>query len=250
MSLFRLLLDFLFHIDEKLVFIASHYGALAYLVLFGMLFIETGVVIMPFIPGDSLLFAAGSLAGMGDLNIWLLLFLGVLAAFLGDTANYWIGRLVGFELVNRYPKFIKKKYLDKAQSFYEKHGGFAIVLARFVPIVRTFAPFVAGIGEMTYAHFLMFNIMGGIFWVCLFTLLGFFFGHLPVVQQHFELAMIAIILISVVPIATQFLKAKWQSAQSMKKIAINPFAWLLFSVQPAFFPKRSEKRFWASPIYI
>jgi len=200
--------EFILHIDEKLIFITQTYGTLAYAILFAIIFIETGLVIMPFLPGDSLLFAAGTLAAIGSFNIVYLILLCITAAFLGDTTNYWIGHFLGQEMTRRFPKIVKPEYLAKAQAFYEKHGGMAIVLARFVPIVRTFAPFVAGVGKMTYPHFLAYNIIGGVIWVSLFTLLGFFFGNLPFVQQHFELAVVAIILISLLPMVVESIKAR------------------------------------------
>lgn len=217
MNLLKTALEFLLHVDEKLILITDQYGALAYGILFAIIFIETGLVIMPFLPGDSLLFAAGALAAIGSFNIVYLILLCILAAFLGDTANYWIGHYLGREMARRWPKIIKKEYMDKAEAFYEKHGGFAIVLARFVPIVRTFAPFVAGVGKMSYSHFLAYNIIGGVAWVSLFTLLGFFFGNLPFVQENFELAVVAIILISVVPIVIETIKAKREAKLVEKK---------------------------------
>jgi membrane-associated protein len=210
MQLIKFLIDFLLHIDKHLVLITQQYGLLSYAILFFIIFMETGLIVMPFLPGDSLLFAAGSLAALGSFNILVLLLLCVAAAFAGDTVNYWVGRTIGAKLLAKDSRFIKKSHIEKAQKFYEKHGGFAIVLARFVPIVRTFAPFVAGIGEMHYTTFLMYNLLGGIAWVSLFTLAGFFLGNIPFVQQHFEYAMVFIVLISVGPIAFELIKNKME----------------------------------------
>jgi len=209
LSILKLFIDFFLHIDKNLLMITHQYGAWSYAVLFVVLFLETGFVITPFLPGDSLLFAAGSLAALGSLHIWVLLAICVLAAFTGDTVNYWVGRLIGPQIFERESRFIKKKHLDKAHAFYQKHGGFAIILSRFIPIVRTFAPFVAGISKMSYPTFLVYNVIGGTLWVLLFTLAGFFFGNVTFVRQHFEYVMVAIVLISVVPIAIEFAKEKF-----------------------------------------
>lgn len=208
MQYLKLIIDFILHIDEHLVTITQTYGTLTYAILFAIVFIETGLVIMPFLPGDSLLFAAGAMSALGSLNIIHLIIILIAAAFLGDTANYWIGHFLGQKLMNKYPKIVKPEYINKAQEFYDKHGGKAIILARFVPIVRTFAPFVAGIGKMTYPHFLAYNIIGGAIWVLIFTLLGYFFGNIPFVQKNFELVILVIIAISVVPIIIEGIKAK------------------------------------------
>lgn len=218
----KLFLDFFLHIDKHLVFIINQFGIFSYLLLFLIIFMETGFVVTPFLPGDSLLFAAGALAGKGALNIYLLYFLVFLAAFLGDTANYWIGHFIGpkafdkeayFKIFGKklfLHKIFKEKYLKKAENFYEKHGGKAIILARFVPIVRTFAPFVAGIGKMHYGKFISYNLVGGFIWVTLFTLGGYFFGSIPFVEKNFHYVVVIIILISVVPILIEFLKNKME----------------------------------------
>jgi membrane-associated protein len=170
---------------------------------------ETGFVVTPFLPGDSLLFAAGALtASMGVFDIKLLWVLMVAAAFLGDTVNYWIGHFVGPRAFQSKSRFLKKEYLDKAQAFYDKHGGIAIVLARFVPIVRTFAPFVAGIGKMHYTRFLFFNVFGGLLWVSIMLLSGYFFGNIPFIKNNFHYVVVVIILISVVPIFVEWLKSR------------------------------------------
>jgi membrane-associated protein len=173
-----------------------------------VIFIETGLVVTPFLPGDSLLFAAGTFAGLGDLNAALLFFLLSLAAVLGDTVNYWIGHFVGPRAFSGEIRFLKKEYLDRTHAFYEKHGGKTIILARFIPIIRTFAPFVAGVGAMTYSHFITYNVVGGVVWVGLFVFVGYFFGNLPIVQENFSLVIIAIILISVLPGVIEFLRER------------------------------------------
>jgi len=208
MAVFKMLIDLFLHIDKYLVAITQQYGVWSYGLLFFVLFMETGFVITPFLPGDSLLFAAGSLSALGSLNIWVLLVICIVAAFVGDTANYWIGRFFGEQLFAKDRRFLKKAHLKKAQDFYDKHGGFAIVLARFVPIVRTFAPCVAGISKMKYTHFMIYNLIGGSLWVALFLLTGHFFGNIPFVKKNFELVMVAIVLISVVPIAYEIIQAK------------------------------------------
>jgi membrane-associated protein len=177
-----------------------------YVILFLIIFMETGFVVTPFLPGDSLLFAAGTFAALGSLNVWLLIVLLIIAAIVGDTVNYWIGHYMGDRAYN--VKWIKREYLDRTHAFFEKHGGKTIFLARFVPIVRTFAPFVAGMGHMSYGYFFSYNVFGGIVWVVLFTLLGFFFGNIPFVKQNFELVIIAIILVSIVPAVWEALKAR------------------------------------------
>ncbi|MFZ5855627.1 MAG: DedA family protein, partial [Chloroflexota bacterium] len=187
--------------------IIAQYGTWTYAILFFVIFMETGFVVTPFLPGDSLLFAAGTFAALDSgLNVWVLLILLMAAAILGDTANYWIGHYLGDRAYNI--KWIKREYLDKTHAFFEKHGGKTIFLARFVPIVRTFAPFVAGIGRMSYGFFFRWNIIGGITWVVIFTLAGYFFGNIPFVKHNFEFVIVAIILISVVPIGVEWLKAR------------------------------------------
>jgi membrane-associated protein len=172
---------------------------------------ETGFVVTPFLPGDSLLFAAGTFAALGSLNLYLLMILLMVAAIGGDTVNYWIGHYLGDRAYSI--KWIKKEYLDKTHAFFEKHGGKTIFLARFVPIVRTFAPFVAGIGRMSYGYFITYNFVGGIVWVAIFTLAGYFFGNIPFIRENFEFVIVAIILISVVPIFIEWWKARRESRQ-------------------------------------
>ena len=206
MEQIRFLIDLFLHLDEHLANIINQYGVWTYAILFLIIFMETGFVVTPFLPGDSLLFAAGTLAPLSDLNIWLIIVLLIIAAIAGDTVNYWIGHYLGERAYNI--KWIKKEYLDRTHAFFQKHGGKTIFLARFVPIVRTFAPFVAGMGKMSYGYFFSYNVFGGIVWVVLFTLLGYFFGNLEFVKKNFELVIIAIILISVVPAVWEALKAR------------------------------------------
>lgn len=208
MEIFTLVFNFILHIDTHLGQIIANYGVLTYLILFLIVFAETGFVFTPFLPGDSLLFAAGAFAALGSFNIFLLLGIFWLAAFLGDTANYWIGHFFGQKIIDN-PRFpINQKHIDKTQKFYDKHGGKTIFLARFIPIVRTFAPFVAGIGKMEYKKFIYYNAAGGLTWVFGFTMLGYFFGNFPSVKENFSLVVIAIILLSVAPIIIEFARAK------------------------------------------
>jgi len=193
------MLDFIIHIDKYLGQIISTYGAATYAILFAIIFIETGLVIMPFLPGDSLLFAAGTFAALGSLNVWLIFFLLSVAAVLGDTANYWIGHFFGQQILSNPKIPINQKHVDETNHFFAKHGGKTIFLARFVPIVRTFAPFVAGIGKMHYGKFISYNIFGGIVWVGSFTFTGYFFGNIPIVKHNFSLVILAIVLLSVAP---------------------------------------------------
>src|SRR5574338_188262 len=211
MDTIRFLIDLFLHLDTYLSQIISQYGAWTYAILFLIIFMETGFVVTPFLPGDSLLFAAGTFAALGSLNVWLLIILLMVAAIGGDTVNYWIGHYMGDRAYN--VKWIKREYLDRTHAFFEKHGGKTIFLARFVPIVRTFAPFVAGMGKMSYGYFITYNIFGGIVWVLLFTLLGFFFGNIPFVKKNFELVIIAIILISVLPAVWEAVKARRETQQ-------------------------------------
>ncbi|KKS73587.1 hypothetical protein A2781_03505 [Candidatus Gottesmanbacteria bacterium RIFCSPHIGHO2_01_FULL_42_27] len=201
------LLDLFLHLDKNLALVISQIGIFTYIFLFLIIFMETGLVITPFLPGDSLLFAAGTLAVSGNLNILLLFLLLSSAAILGDTVNYWIGAIIGPKIFEkkRIP-FLKKEYLTRTEKFYEKHGGKTIILARFIPIIRTFAPFVAGIGKMSYSKFASFNIIGGIAWVALFLYSGYFFGNLPLIRENFHYAIFGIIFVSILPAAIEYLK--------------------------------------------
>ncbi len=211
MEFIKSIVDLFLHLDTYLEGIISSYGAWTYGILFAVIFVETGVVIMPFLPGDSLLFAAGTFAGFGSLNVGYLIGLLIVAAILGDALNYSIGHYLGDRAYNI--KWIKKEYLEKTHAFFEKHGGKAIFLARFVPIVRTFAPFVAGIGKMSYGYFATYNVVGGVVWVLTFTLAGYFFGNIPFVKENFEYVIIVIILISVLPMGYEWLKARRENAK-------------------------------------
>lgn len=203
------LFSFIIHIDKYLGEIISNYGTVSYIILFLIIFAETGLVFVPFLPGDSLLFAAGAFTAIGSFNIFLILGLLFLAAFLGDTANYWIGHFFGQKIIdNPHIPFINQKHIDETQEFYKKHGGKTIFLARFVPIVRTFAPFVAGVGKMHYGDFIKYNLTGGFVWVFGFTLLGFFFGNIPVVKENFSIVVLAIIALSVAPMIYEVVKSK------------------------------------------
>ncbi|MFC3627186.1 DedA family protein [Vogesella amnigena] len=193
------LLDFILHIDVHLAQLVANYGPWVYLILFLIVFCETGLVVTPFLPGDSLLFVAGALAAMGEMNVHLLVVLLIIAAILGDGCNYTIGRRVGLRLFNRFPRLLKQEYLDKTHAFYDKHGGKTIIFARFVPIVRTFAPFVAGIGRMDYRQFLSYNVIGGVLWVVGFSYAGYFFGNLPLVRKNLEFLIFGIIIVSMLP---------------------------------------------------
>ena len=208
MDLVTQFVELFLHLDEYLADVIAQYGVWTYGLLFGVIFMETGFVVTPFLPGDSLLFAAGSFASLGVLNPWVLIVLLSIAAILGDSVNYWIGSYIGPRAFSGNIRFLKKEHLDRTHEFYEKHGGKTIILARFVPIVRTFAPFVAGVGSMTYGRFLTYNVVGGIAWVSLFVLLGYYFGNLPFVKANFELAIIAIILVSVLPMAIEWLRSR------------------------------------------
>jgi membrane-associated protein len=215
METIKFLIDLFLHLDEYMNQVITQYGVWTYGLLFFVIFMETGFVVTPFLPGDSLLFAAGTFAALGSLNIWLLLGLLIVAAVGGDTVNYWIGHKLGDRAYNT--KWIKKEYLDRTHAFFEKHGGKTIVLARFVPIVRTFAPFVAGMGRMSYGYFFSYNVVGGIVWVLLFTLAGFFFGNIPFIQKNFEFVIIAIILISLVPAVWETMKARREMKHAESK---------------------------------
>lgn len=201
MEVIRQLIDFVLHIDKHLVEIVSDYQTWTYLILFIIIFAETGFVVTPFLPGDSLLFAAGAIIAKPDSGLSIFLMWGILciAAILGDMANYFIGDFIGIKAFSGKYKFLRKEYLDKTQAFYAKHGGKTIIYARFIPIVRTFAPFVAGVGTMSYARFASFNIIGGVLWVSSFVFLGYFFGGLPVIRDNFTYVIFAIIFLSLIP---------------------------------------------------
>ena len=199
-------ISIILHLDQYIASLIQQYGILIYLILFLIIFLETGFVITPFLPGDSLIFAAGLLSISGQLNIFYLFFVLAVAAILGDTVNYWIGNKFGERAFGG--KYLKKEYLDRAHQFYEKYGGKTIFLARFVPIIRTFAPFVAGIGKMSYKKFLSYNVSGGITWVAAFLLAGFYLGNVPIVKENLSLVIIGIIVVSIVIAIAEFMRKK------------------------------------------
>jgi membrane-associated protein len=200
MSLITTLINLALHLDKHLAWIIERFGSWSYLIVFVMIFLETGLVFTPFLPGDSLIFAVGALSAAGDLNVWLLFILISAASILGDSANYAIGHFAGHKILAMNTRFIKKHHLDKTHAFYEKHGGETVIIARFIPIVRTFAPFLAGVGAMTYFKFLAYNIIGGIAWTALFLFGGFFFGNIPFVKEHFFYVIMGIVVVSLIPV--------------------------------------------------
>lgn len=209
MSIIGNFVNVILHLDKYLNLIIQNYGMWTYALLFLLIFCETGLVVTPFLPGDSVLFATGALASIGSLNVFPLFIIFYLAAVIGDTANYHIGQKIGTKILEKENvKFINKEYLNRAHSFYKKHGSMTIVLGRFIPIIRTFVPFVAGIGEMSYSKFIIYNMLGGFFWVTLFLGGGYFFGNLPFIKEHFSFVLIAIIIISVIPGIAAFIKEK------------------------------------------
>lgn len=219
MNLLADLVDLFLHLDEHLTVVTQTYGSLTYLFLFLVIFMETGLVVTPFLPGDSLLFAAGALAALdgSGLNVVLLFVLLFAAAILGDTVNYHIGKALGPRVFEQNYRLLKREYLERTEAFYAKHGGKTIILARFVPIVRTFAPFVAGVGTMSYGRFITFNIVGGFLWTFLFTFGGYFFGNFPIVKENFELVIIGIILISIMPMVIEWLRGRRHVPQPVTK---------------------------------
>lgn len=215
MDLLKQLIDFVLHLQEHLHQLTQDYGRWVYGILFAIIFCETGLVITPFLPGDSLLFAVGALAAdpASGLNLWLASALIFVAAVLGDTVNYSIGKFAGERLARRFPRLIKQKHLDVTNEFFQKYGGKTIILARFVPIVRTFAPFVAGSGAMDYRRFMMFNVVGAALWVGLLVPAGWFFGNIPVVKENFEFVVIGIIVVSILPMVYEIWKSRRVAAK-------------------------------------
>lgn len=207
MATIQIFFDFILHVDKYLDVIIQNYGAAAYIILFLIIFCETGLVIAPFFPGDSLLFIAGAFAARGTMNEFLLFLILSLAAIIGDSFNYMVGNYTGEKLISNN-KLIKKEHIDKTKAFYEKHGGKTIILARFIPIIRTFAPFVAGIGAMEYKRFLSYNVVGGITWVAIFIFSGYYFGKIPFVQENLTYVILLIIFLSILPVIITFIKNK------------------------------------------
>ncbi|MDD3225439.1 MAG: DedA family protein [Clostridium sp.] len=221
MSIIRTLINVLLHLDKYLNVIVQNYGMWTYGLLFLIIFCETGLVFIPFLPGDSILFATGALASTGSLNIFTLFVIFFISAVVGDTVNYHIGKRIGNSILEKEDlKFINKEYLIKAQNFYDKHGSMTIVLGRFIPIIRTFVPFVAGVGKMSYSKFIIYNMLGGLMWVTLLLGGGYFFGELPFIKQHFSYVVIAIIIISIVPAIVTFIKEK-KNGNNYEDDAIN-----------------------------
>lgn len=212
MELVKDFIELFLHLDKHLNVVIQNYGVWTYLLLFLVIFCETGLVVTPLLPGDSLLFAAGTFAARGSLKVeWLYILLSA-AAIAGDTVNYWIGHYVGPKVFYKENvRFLNKKYLDRTHQFYEKHGGKTIILARFIPIIRTFAPFVAGIGSMTYGRFMSYNVLGGLAWIAIFLFGGYYFGNIPVVKNNFTLVILAIIFISVMPAVIEFLNQRYRA---------------------------------------
>ena len=214
MEFLRFMIDLFVHLDQHLSEIISQYGTWTYAILFLVIFMETGFVVTPFLPGDSLLFAAGTFAALGALNVFWMAGLLMVAAILGDTVNYWIGHFIGERAYTGEIKWIKKEYIERTHTFFEKHGGKTIFLARFVPIIRTFAPFVAGVGRMSYGYFFSYNVIGGIVWVNLFLFAGYFFGNIPFIKHNFSIVILAIIFISLLPVIFEAWKARRASKRS------------------------------------
>lgn len=201
------LLDIVLHLDAHLLALVQEYGVWVYAILFAIIFAETGLVVAPFLPGDSLLFVIGALCGMGSLELQIAMPLLIAAAFLGDNTNYWIGRLLGLRLLEHAsPRFIRHEHLEKTHAFYAKHGGKTVIFARFLPIIRTFAPFVAGIGTMNYRHYVMFSIIGGVSWIGSLILAGYFFGNIPVIKDNLTLMILVIVFVSFIPALLEFIR--------------------------------------------
>ncbi len=207
MELLALFIDIVLNLDTNLLALTQEYGMWVYAILFLIIFAETGLVVMPFLPGDSLLFVAGALCGLGALELGLLAPLLIVASFTGDNTNYWVGRLVGTRLVKRVNSgFLRREYLDKTQAFYEKHGGKTIIFARFLPIVRTYAPFVAGVGMMHYRLFVSYSALGSVAWIIFFTVGGYFFGNIPLIRDNLTLMIVAIVFISILPALIKYIQ--------------------------------------------
>ena len=214
MNIISFFIDFIVHLDVHLGEIISNYGAVTYAILFLIIFVETGLVFVPFLPGDSLLFVAGAFAALGSLNVFSLLILLAVAAVLGDTCNYWIGHFFG-ERITANPRMpVKRKHLESTQRFFERHGGKTILLARFVPVIRTFAPFVAGAGRMQYGRFLFYNVTGGVLWVAIGTVAGYFFGSIPIIKNNFTFFILGIVAVSFIPILVGMWRARRRNTKA------------------------------------
>ena len=209
MELLKDLIDVVLHLDKHLDGLVVQFGPWLYVILFLIIFCETGLVVTPFLPGDSLLFAVGALSARPEgLNVWIILTVLSVAAILGDSVNYWVGYFLGNKLQQRYPRLIKPEHIRKTHDFYERYGGKTIIIARFVPIIRTLAPFVAGVGKMTYSRFMMFNVVGGLLWIGLLVPAGYFFGNLEIVRKNFSLVVLGIIFVSILPAIIEFIRER------------------------------------------
>lgn len=210
------LLDFFIHLDKHLIAVVHDYGMWTYLILFVIIFCETGLVVTPFLPGDSLLFVIGALTATGALDLWIVIGILTAAAILGDTVNYWIGYFMAPRIFQeKYARILKPEYLQRTQKFFVKYGGKAIIIARFVPIIRTFAPFLAGVGKMSYGRFLIYNVVGGLLWIFLFVLAGHFFGNIPIVKKNFTIVIFVIIFVSLLPGLWEYYRHKKNPAPKL-----------------------------------
>jgi membrane-associated protein len=219
MEFLKKLIDVVLHMSQHLDQLVNQFGPWLYVILFLIIFCETGLVVTPFLPGDSLLFAVGALAARPDgLNVWIVAVSLILAAILGDSVNYWIGKMFGARLPKRFPRLIKQQHLQKTHDFYERYGGKTIIIARFVPIIRTFAPFVAGVGKMTYSRFMTFNVAGAFLWIGLLVPAGYFFGNLEIVKKNFSLVVLMIIVLSILPAVIEF----WRERNRLKQNRVSP----------------------------
>lgn len=217
MNLIQTFIEYIMHLDSNLLIIISYFGPWAYAIVFTIIFLETALVLTPFLPGDSLLFAAGALAGIGSWDIWILFILLTLAAVLGDSVNYSIGKFIGPKVFKYNGKLLNKEYLKRTHKFFDKYGGKTIILARFIPIIRTFAPFLAGVGKMDYFKFLLYNFIGGILWVGFFLWIGYFFGNIPFVKEHFTYVILGIIVVSLIPAVVEFYRHWKEKSKKVKK---------------------------------
>lgn len=222
MEFLKQIMDFALNVDEYLSQIIQSVGIWTYVIMFAIVFAETGLVVTPLLPGDSLLFALGAFAAKGDLNLWVLMITLFVAAVIGDTVNYHVGKYIGPRVFTDKFPLLNRKHLEQTHAFFEKYGGKTIIIARFVPIVRTFAPFVAGVGAMTYGTFIFYNIIGALLWVPICLLAGFFFGNLPVVKENFEMVLIGIIVVSLMPAIIEILRERYKLAKARKQMDMFP----------------------------